>query len=217
MSPFRSAQFAVSVVAPGSPSVDTEGVGRRRALFFSLGAFALAIVALACGPSFQVVYEGDVRFEHCYGMDQTAAPIETKKECWRQWLKGYTYGQSRDRVEFAASRVNALSVSTPPDDPPGHIAAAPMPTNAFAPPPNIAASADGVGSAAAPSAPVSISSARPRTPGSDCADACEARWTSCRNGCRDATCANCDRAYRGCMPPCFKDEPMSRQPVRSLR
>jgi hypothetical protein len=192
-------------------------VSRFPAWLFLLAPIALAVAA--CGPSFQVVYEGDVRFEHCYAMDQTEATADAKKECWRQWLKGYTYGQSRDRVEFAASRANALSVApAQPEETPGHvIAAAPMPTNAFAPPPNMAASAEATATEAPPP---DAGAPRPRTPGADCADACEGRWTSCRSGCRDATCANCDRAYLGCMPACFRDErdaPMSRQPLRSVR
>jgi len=38
-------------------------------------------------------------------------PADAKKECWREWLHGYTYGQSRDRVEYAR-RVSASCRST---------------------------------------------------------------------------------------------------------
>ncbi len=38
----------------------------RRALCVSLATFAMA-AGLACGPSFQAIYEGNARFEHCYG------------------------------------------------------------------------------------------------------------------------------------------------------
>ena len=29
--------------------------------------------ALACGPSFQAIYEGNSRFEHCYALDESPA------------------------------------------------------------------------------------------------------------------------------------------------
>src|SRR5580704_16522387 len=64
----------------------------------------------ACGPSFQAVYECDVHFEHCYALDQGGATVEAQKECWRDWLHGYTYGQSRDRVEYGGTRLSYLSL-----------------------------------------------------------------------------------------------------------
>ena len=65
---------------------------------------------VACGPSFQAVYECDVHFEHCYALDESGASVEAKKECWRDWLHGYTYGQSRDRVEYGGTRYSELSL-----------------------------------------------------------------------------------------------------------
>jgi hypothetical protein len=182
----------------------------------------LVLVALvACGPSFQAIYDSDVHFEHCYALDETSTPQPSKKECWSQWLRSYTYGQSRDRVDFAASRVAALSVATnlAVDPMQTHaVSAAPLPTSAFAPPPNIIVDAGAPASeAGAATSNPPVSTSHRQTPGSDCADACEARWTSCRNGCSDGTCDNCDRAYRACMPPCFRDEPMSHDQTRTLR
>jgi hypothetical protein len=65
----------------------------------------LAAGLAACGPSFQATYECDVHFEHCYALDETAAADGAKQRCWRDWLAGYTFGQPRDRVQFASSRV----------------------------------------------------------------------------------------------------------------
>jgi len=105
-------------------------------------------LALGCGPSFQAIYEGDARFEHCYALEETAAAsMQQKAECWREWTQRHTYGQTRDRVEYAASRYRALTKA--PDMPtdeammeaaPGVVdtsgqLAAPAPTSAFAPPP----------------------------------------------------------------------------------
>src|ERR1700722_14737558 len=99
---------------------------------------------MACGPSYQAVYECDVHFEHCYALDESGASADAKKECWRDWLHGYTYGQSRDRGEYGGTRSSGLrppppqpSEPTPPAARAKHIVAAPVPTNAFAPPPNV--------------------------------------------------------------------------------
>src|SRR5580692_11137525 len=87
-------------------------------------------------PSFQAVYECDVHFEHCYALDQGGATVEAQKECWRDWLHGYTYGQSRDRVEYGGTRYSELSLdpTLPSEDSPSmrakHIVAAPVPTKA---------------------------------------------------------------------------------------
>ena len=114
-----------------------------RAWMFVTPAVTLAVTGLlACGPSFQAVYECDVHFEHCYALDESGASVDQKKECWRDWLHGYTYGQSRDRVEYGGTRYSELSLdpTLPSEDQPSarakHIVAAPVPTNAFAPPPN---------------------------------------------------------------------------------
>src|SRR4051812_41643641 len=64
----------------------------------------------ACGPSFQAIYEGDARFEHCYALEenpQTSMP--DRAACWRDWSERYTYGQTRDRIHYATARYVALS------------------------------------------------------------------------------------------------------------
>lgn len=110
---------------------------------------AFAAAGLACGPSFQTVYENDARFEHCYALDDTpTAAMPKKADCWNDWSKNHTYGQTRDRVEYARARYDALSNPQLPTDEgmaaaaPGEgvdtdTAAAPTPTSAFAPPPKM--------------------------------------------------------------------------------
>jgi hypothetical protein len=177
---------------------------------------------IGCGPSFQAVYECDVRFEHCYALDERNTSPDAKKECWREWLHSYTYGQPRDRVEYAATRVSELSLdpmlpseeaagARPPRRPTA--VAAPVPTNAFAPPPNLAASA----APAASSSAVALREEGPRAPGAECSDGCARRWTSCRETCKEALCAECDRSYRVCVPACFHEDAAAHQPPRSLR
>jgi hypothetical protein len=167
--------------------------------------------AVACGPSFQAVYECDVHFEHCYALDESGASVDAKKECWRDWLHGYTYGQSRDRVEYGGTRYSELSLdpTLPSEDMPSgrakHIVAAPAPTNAFAPPPNVSGGG-----------PLAVAA---HAPAADCSDGCAQRWTSCRSACKQSGCDVCDQAYKACMPGCFHDDNVSAPaaPVRSLR
>jgi hypothetical protein len=184
---------------------------------------------VACGPSFQILYECDVHFEHCYALDQGAASPDAKKDCWRDWLHGYTYGQSRDRVEFAATRFSELSLdpTLPNEDVPGRRPrrpdrpiAAPVPTNAFAPPPNISdghSGPDPAASAAATSVrEVSTVHVTVRErPGADCAETCGEKWNSCRASCKDHACDACDQVYRVCMPVCFHEEAAAAHPVKS--
>lgn len=105
---------------------------------------------LACGPSFQVIYEGNARFEHCYALEENPQTLVPEKaDCWRDWSEHYTFGQTRDRIHYATARYVALSQSTNvPTDEAMMMAApgmtprqtsitAPAPTNAFAPPPKV--------------------------------------------------------------------------------
>jgi hypothetical protein len=167
------------------------------------------LAAVACGPSFQAIYEGDVRFEHCYALDQGPATADVKKECWRGWLHDYTYGQSRDRVEYAGTRFSELSLdpTLPTEDREvkhAHIMASPVPTSAFAPPPSTAehvTTAEASASAAtAATPPHAVAGA----PGEECADGCSGTWKACKSTCKGAACDACDKAYRLCVPGCFK-------------
>ncbi len=114
--------------------------------------------ALACGPSFQAIYEGNARFEHCYALEENAQKSAPEKvDCWRDWSEHYTYGQTRDRIHYATARYVALSQSAnvPTDEammmaapgmtPRQSTITAPAPTNAFEPPPKVLTDVDGGG------------------------------------------------------------------------
>jgi hypothetical protein len=59
---------------------------------------------------YQSVYEGDVRFEHCYRVDEERnVAITEKLQCWRDWSQRFHYGQSRDRISYALGRERTLS------------------------------------------------------------------------------------------------------------
>ncbi len=67
------------------------------------------VVLAGCGASYQRVYEGDVRFEHCYRLD--ADPTISRDQrlaCWSDWSKEHTLGQTSDRVTYARRRQTAL-------------------------------------------------------------------------------------------------------------
>ncbi len=181
---------------------------------------AAALPVLACGPSFQAVYEGDVQFEHCYALDESAsATLKEKAGCWGDWTQKYTYGQTRDRVEYAASRRYALTVAPnlPTDDllqqaAPGggfrkRLIAAPAPTTMFAPPPNTMP--DGLDGGPAPAASgepgTAKVAAKARPPGAACAEDCDAEWKECHDACAGKACATCDASHSACMVSCFAD------------
>jgi len=180
---------------------------RRAWLILPLAAIGL--LGAACGPSFQTIYEGEARFEHCYALEENGnVGMAQKADCWRDWGRRYTYGQTRDRVEYAAMRARALErvPALPTDEAmmgaaPGAVdqrgsITAPAPTSAFAPPPKTLDQGDAGATSAAPleapmappEAPPSNAGAAPvaRPPLADCTDGCGAAWTQCTSSCKDA-------------------------------
>lgn len=128
-----------------------------------LGLGAGGAIAGGCGASVSSIYEGDVRFEHCMSLD--ARPAVTgpqRRQCWIEWVRYYTYGQTQDRVEYAVAhasgseRVEKESETAP-------ILAAPEPTSAFAPPPMMAEPILDAGAPPAPTPSPASSSAKPGT------------------------------------------------------
>ena len=179
-----------------------------------LGALAVA----ACGTSAQSIYEGNVRFEHCYRLDLDRSISPSHREtCWREWLSTYSYRQTDDRIEHAKARIRLLSTgeTSPPglDLDGGQAATAPnltpVPTSAHSPPPATAA------------APVPVDSGpvvteRPAEgpppvpyPRAECQRACAAKFQTCAPGCEPEkqskkACAACERDYLGCMRKCLR-------------
>ena len=181
-------------------------------------AVALAGVG-ACGPSMQSIYEGDVRFEHCYrlDLDRQIAPSH-REACWREWFATYSYGQTRDKIEYARRRLRYLAAgeTSPPgldlsreeaSAPPGG-EARPAPLSVHAPPPTLAAPAP----SALPPTPVSAASVgvRPRLPGEPCVDGCATSYATCTEPCRGAAaeapsrCVGCEGDYGRCVRRCFE-------------
>lgn len=173
---------------------------------------------VSCGPSVQSIYEGNVRFEHCYRLDLELDVAPTHRQaCWATWLDRYTYGQSRDRLEYARRRLRAFSSgdSARPELRVGSSGGAdsrqfylvvPAPTSVHAPPPPIATRVN----AAPEPPPAEAASSRPErpAPGEDCGAACRSAFSSCNQACdpaaKTAACMSCDPDYKKCMQRCFE-------------
>lgn len=202
----------------------------ERSPFVALAAGAA--LAVACGPSFQAIYEGNSRFEHCYALEENPqTPMQEKSECWRDWSEHYTYGQTRDRVQYAIARYVALSAApnVPTDEalmnaapgvtPREQTITAPTPTSAFEPPPKVLPETDA--GPPPPPRPSELPEALPAPaqapalpaplPASDCGDKCVSTFRACQRSCpadagptKPDACKPCESAYRACMRACFK-------------
>jgi hypothetical protein len=165
------------------------------------------------------VYEANIRFEHCYrlDLDPRVAPGH-RSACWKEWSQRYTYGQTRDRLDYARRRIQALAsgdVSRPVLDPRqtdagASAAESPAPTSVHAPPPPKAAQPAAV-DAGAPDATASQTDAGPLPPGADCVADCRASWRACGDVCnpdagrkKRGSCGACDVDYGRCVQRCFK-------------
>jgi hypothetical protein len=217
-----------SVKGPESPRKKCEDDRVKRLLGVVMGTAMLGTMAgaLACGPSFQAIYEGNSRFEHCYALEENAqTAMPEKADCWRDWSEHYTYGQTRDRIHYATARYVALSQSSnvPTDEammmaapgvtPRQSVITAPAPTNAFAPPPKVledygdAGASRGLRPSEVPtvvgmgggSTGISVPAPAlpPPLPAAECGESCRAKFRDCDAG-------QCDKTYRSCMRACFK-------------
>ncbi len=191
----------------------SRGVPRR--------SLALALAVAACGPSVSAIYEGNIRFEHCYrlDLDEKVAPGH-RITCWKEWSQRYTYGQTRDRLEYARRRIATLATgdsSRPELDLSVHdggtgATEAPVPTSLHAPPPPLVSTATAGKDAGAPDGAVAnkpdASPAEP--PGADCAADCRSSWRECREACnpdagtKRGSCKTCDADYGRCVQRCYR-------------
>ena len=75
---------------------------------------ATSTVAFACGPSFETLHESNIRFEHCNRLDLDERVARNHRlYCWQQWRSRYTYGQTRDRLQYAEGRIKAIRLGEP--------------------------------------------------------------------------------------------------------
>jgi hypothetical protein len=183
--------------------------------------FFAAIVAAGCRwsqQSYPSAYEGEVRFEHCYRLDEARTEFqEVRRRCWADWIHSFTYGQSRDRIDYATRRERALAQaqSNGESAPPASAAAdpartrgvsSPIPTSALAPPPPTVSQDAGTNAATSPALALTASNdgTRRAAPGALCAGSCGQGWIECGQGCKVVGCqSGCDNRYRNCMRACF--------------
>lgn len=191
----------------------------------------LLVALVGCGPSFQAVYEGNARFEHCYALEENPqVAMPQKATCWREWSEHYTYGQTRDRIHYATARYvalteareiptdEALMMAAPGETPRRSSITAPAPTNAFAPPPKtLDQSAETKTTSAMAPLPTMVLDAGPPPaplPAAACTDTCGGAYKACGgNHCEgdagassstSSKCVACQKTYRTCMRGCFK-------------
>ncbi|MFI5302956.1 MAG: hypothetical protein ACHREM_33105 [Polyangiales bacterium] len=91
-------------------------------------------VAIGCGPSARGIVESDMRFEHCYRIDEdTHVATNDKRACWTEWSAHYSRGQDGSRVRYADERRSVLEGAERPA-PVGATATTATPTSAYVPP-----------------------------------------------------------------------------------
>lgn len=161
-----------------------------------------AASAVSCGASLRGLYEGDVRFEHCMALDARPDVKPTlRRACWEEWISFYTFGQTRDRIDYAHLREKQLSAASDFDeaDVQGSkvlAAAVPDPTSAIAPPPMMMTAADaGTPDASPPDHEDERTAALGR-----CTSECEQGLESCRQTCKRTS--PCERACSARLKRC---------------
>jgi hypothetical protein len=108
-----------------------------------MGCISIFSLAAGCTPRYQSLYDSDVRFEHCYRVDEERqVAIIDKLQCWQDWNRHHSYGQSRDRISYAVARERTLGQALAagekavPRGAAGESAGTlPQPMTAYAPPP----------------------------------------------------------------------------------
>lgn len=186
-------------------------------------ALLAVLMTAACGPSVQSIYEGNVRFEHCYRLDLEVDSAPTHRQaCWKEWLGMYTYGQPRDRIEYARRRVHAfaggdtarprleISGTPKPVEARQFYLVMPAPTSVHAPPPPVATRWYGDAGSPSGPAPAPALAEPPAAPEDECGAACRKSYEQCAAPCEadagkpDPSCNTCSPDYKNCMKRCFK-------------
>jgi hypothetical protein len=205
--------------------LDPAGLRRRMGQLALLGGCSLPSGWLlsGCGPSFEVLAEGDLRFVHCDRLDLDAKIAPSHRlHCWREWRRAYTYGQTRDRVDYAQRRIAEVvsgDTESPFQLPSGeasttagrHRLRSGAKRDALAVPPAAAASAAPAASAAS-AVPATSTLPTPAAPSADelaCRSRCEAANAACSPGCetRPTGCKRCEQPLEACLGDCKPGAP----------
>lgn len=180
----------------------------RPSLGFLAACCAVNVAFTGCGPSFEAIQEGDLRFAHCDRLDLDAKIAPSHRlHCWREWRRVYTYGQTRDRVEYAQRRIaEVVSGDTEPAFmlPSSHRRRDPRNTSPVLspelPPPAVVPATPGASATSTSSGPDVAPLCRSR---------CEADQAGCAPGCEtQATgCQPCRPSFDMCVDECQSEGP----------
>lgn len=163
------------------------------------------VILLGCGPSFEAIQEGDLRFAHCdrLDLDPNISPSH-RLHCWREWRRVYTYGQTRDRVEYAQRRI--AEVVSGDTEPPFELPSGssrrpdanrpPEPSPLHSPPPAV------VPLAGTDTARAERAAEGPHGPA--CRSRCDADRAECAPGCESQPrgCRACEATFETCLASC---------------
>jgi len=182
-----------------------------------LGMLTFALCALGgCGPSFEAIQEGDLRFAHCDRLDlDPNIAASHRLHCWREWRRVYTYGQTRDRVDYAQRRIaEVVSGDSDPsfDLPSGtpeqaaqevqqRVVAMPPAGGNGTPAPSVSPTAP----APAAPAPLAAPSEQPVPAAApSCRELCQKEHEACLPGCeaRATGCKPCEPSLQACLSKC---------------
>lgn len=165
---------------------------------------ALSLSSLGCGPSFEAIQEGDLRFAHCdrLDLDPKIAPSH-RLHCWREWRRVYTYGQTRDRVEYAQRRI--AEVVSGDADPPfllpdgtrtGRHSGPLAPSQVHSSPPAVVPFSAAEHSPSRDGDPVGLAST--------CRSQCAVVHSQCAPGCESQPtgCTECESSFQACLGNC---------------
>lgn len=153
-----------------------------------------------CGPSFEAIQEGDLRFAHCDRLDMDSNIAASHRlHCWREWRRVYTYGQTRDRVEYAQRRI--AEVVSGDIDPPFDLPSGEVRDSRTKPPP--AAPSVPAAPVEAAAAPTSEVARAPELP-AQCRARCATEHEACAPGCETLPtgCQPCESTFEGCIEQC---------------
>ncbi len=142
--------------------------------------------------------ESDMRFEHCYRIDEDrTTSVDAKRTCWREWSNRYADSQDHARMRYAHDRLvtlDDLERGVPLESSVASVVpASASPASAYEVPPSVAK----------PSAPEPASLA-PRRSIEVCTDICTRAWRTCASECSgaDACGGFCEDRYRSCLKGC---------------
>jgi hypothetical protein len=208
------AELALGLLPPGHPEKPLRKQLEILLRNLPVAAPVALVMALAsplalqgCGPSFEAIQEGDLRFAHCDRLDlDTHIAPSHRLHCWREWRRVYTYGQTRDRVDYAQRRIAEVVSGDP--DPPFELptgeakrsdAVSPASPNPLHSPPPAVVPRPGV----EPVAP-EVEGVEP-----SCRAQCESSHATCAQGCESQPtgCAGCRSSLETCLGNCTTSEP----------